>query len=153
MEEKIIKRDYEHNFQKYLWNQYDILHDRLTKKIGSLSKILGSFNDIFSVKKEYYKNLKPLIKNEPPALIEEENFKTAMLIVKNNNEKYIEFEEEMYNEIIDKIRSLIDKMKAEKTLFDDFKKALSFYNDEKIKKEKYKTAYHSSGKIAETATL
>ena len=29
MEEKIIKRDYEHNFQKYLWNQYDILHDRL----------------------------------------------------------------------------------------------------------------------------
>ena len=153
MEEKIIKRDYEHNFQKYLWNQYDILHDRLTKKIGSLSKILGSFNDIFSVKKEYYKNLKPLIKNEPPALIEEENFKTAMLIVKNNNEKYIEFEEEMYNEIIDKIRSLIDKMKAEKVLFDEFKKALSFYNDEKIKMEKYKTAYHSSGKIAETATL
>ena len=55
MEEKIIKRDYEHNFQKYLWNQYDNLHDRLTRKIGSLSKILGSFIEIFHVKKEYLK--------------------------------------------------------------------------------------------------
>ena len=30
---------------------------------------------------------------------------------------------------------------------------MSFYNDEKIKMEKYKTAYHNSGKIAETATI
>ena len=153
MEEKIIKRNYEKNFQKYLWNQYDNLHDRLTKKIGSLTKILSSFNDIFHVKKEYYKNLRPLIKDEPPTLIEEENFKTAMSIVKNNNEKYIEFEEEMYNEIIDKIKGLIDKMKLEKSIYDDFKKALNFYNDEKVKMEKYKNIYHTNGKIAETATL
>ena len=153
MEEKIIKRNYEKNFQKYLWNQYDNLHDRLTKKIISLSKILSSFNDIFHIKKEYYKNLRPLIKEETPTLIEEENFKTAISIVKNNNEKYIEFEEEMYNEIIDKIRGLIDKMKLEKSIYDDFKKALIFYNDEKTKMEKYKNIYHINGKIAETATL
>ena len=153
MEEKIIKRNYEKNFQKYLWNQYDILHDRLTKKIGSLSKILGSFIDIFHVKKEYYKSLRPLIKEDPPVLTEEENFQSAMKIVKDNNEKYMEFEEEMYNEIIEKVRALIEKMKTEKNQYEDFKKALSFYTDEKIKMEKYKNVYHSNGKIAETATL
>ena len=136
MEEKIIKRNYEKNFQKYLWNQYDYLHDRLTKKIGSLSKILSSFNDIYHVKKEYYKSLRPLIKDDPQPLNEEENFKTAMTIVKSNNEKYIEFEDEMYGEIIEKIKSLIDKMKSEKSLYDDFKKALDYYNGEKAKMEK-----------------
>ena len=153
MEEKIIKRNYEKNFQKYLWNQYDSLHERLTRKIGSLSKILSSFNDIYHVKKEYYKNLKPLIKDEPQPLIEEENFKQTMIIVKNNNEKYIEFEDEMYSEIIEKIRSLIDKMKQEKFLYDDFKKALDYYNGEKAKMEKFKNIYHTNGKIAERAAL
>ena len=153
MEEKIIKRNYEHNFEKYLWNQYDALHDRLTKKIGSLSKILSQFNDIFHVKKEYYKNLRPLIKDEPQPLTEEENFKTAMNIVKNNNEKFMEYEEEMYNEIIDKIKNLIDKMKGEKNVFDEFKRALNYYNSEKAKMENYKSVYHSIGKVAEQATL
>ena len=153
MEEKIIKRNYEKNFQKYLWNQYDNLHDRLTRKIGSLSKILSSINDIYHVKKEYYKSLKPLIKDEPQPLIEEENFKQTMIIVKNNNEKYIEFEDEMYSEIIEKIRSLIDKMKQEKFLYDDFKKALDYYNGEKAKMEKFKNIYHTNGKIAERAAL
>ena len=153
MEEKIIKRNYEKNFQKYLWNQYDNLHDRLTRKIGSLSKILSSINDIYHVKKEYYKSLKPLIKDEPQPLSEEENFRQTMVIIKNNNEKFIEFEDEMYSEIIDKIRSLIEKMKQEKFLYDDFKKALDYYNGEKSKMEKFKNIYHTNGKIAERSTL
>ena len=153
MEEKIIKRNYEKNFQKYLWNQYDNLHDRLTRKIGSLSKILSSINDIYHVKKEYYKSLKPLIKDEPQPLSEEENFRQTMVIIKNNNEKFIEFEDEMYSEIIDKIRSLIEKMKQEKFLYDDFKKALDYYNGEKAKMEKFKNIYHTNGKIAERSTL
>jgi hypothetical protein len=153
MEEKIIKRNYEKNFQKYLWNQYDNLHDRLTRKIGSLSKILSSINDIHHVKKEYYKSLKPLIKDEPQLLSEEENFRQTMVIIKNNNEKFIEFEDEMYSEIIDKIRSLIEKMKQEKFLYDDFKKALDYYNGEKAKMEKFKNIYHTNGKIAERSTL
>ena len=153
MEEKIIKRNYEKNFQKYLWNQYDNLHDRLTRKIGSLSKILSSINDIYNVKKEHYKSLKPLIKDEPQPLSEEENFRQTMVIIKNNNEKFIEFEDEMYSEIIDKIRSLIEKMKQEKFLYDDFKKALDYYNGEKAKMEKFKNIYHTNGKIAERSTL
>ena len=153
MEEKIIKRNYEKNFRKYLWNQYDNLHDRLTRKIGSLSKILSSINDIYHVKKEYYKSLKPLIKDEPQLLSEEENFRQTMVIIKNNNEKFIEFEDEMYSEIIDKIRSLIEKMKQEKFLYDDFKKALDYYNGEKAKMEKFKNIYHTNGKIAERSTL
>ena len=153
MDEKIIKRNYEKNFQKYLWNQYDNLHDRLTRKIGSLSKILSSINDIYHVKKEYYKSLKPLIKDEPQPLSEEENFRQTMVIIKNNNEKFIEFEDEMYSEIIDKIRSLIEKMKQEKFLYDDFKKALDYYNGEKAKMEKFKNIYHTNGKIAERSTL
>ena len=129
------------------------MHDRLTRKIGSLSKILSSINDIYHVKKEYYKSLKPLIKDEPQPLSEEENFRQTMVIIKNNNEKFIEFEDEMYSEIIDKIRSLIEKMKQEKFLYDDFKKALDYYNGEKAKMEKFKNIYHTNGKIAERSTL
>ena len=153
MEEKIKNRNYEKNFNKYLWNQYDALHERLSRKISSLSKILNSFIDIYHVKKEYYKNLRPLIKDEPPALIEEESFQNTLKIVKDNNEKYIEFEEEMYKEIINKIRFLIEKMKSEKAFYDDFKKSLAFYMDEKAKMEKNKSIYHQNGKIAETAML
>jgi hypothetical protein len=76
-----------------------------------------------------------------------------MVIIKNNNEKFIEFEDEMYSEIIDKIRSLIEKMKQEKFLYDDFKKALDYYNGEKAKMEKFKNIYHTNGKIAERSTL
>ena len=76
-----------------------------------------------------------------------------MVIVKNNNEKFMEFEEEMYNEIIDKIRGLIDKMKAEKNVYDEFKRALSYYTAEKAKMESLKSTYHSIGQIAERATL
>ena len=153
MEEKIKNRNYEKNFNKYLWNQYDALHERLSRKISSLSKILNSFIDIYHVKKEYYKSLKPLIKDEPQPLSEEENFRQTMVIIKNNNEKFIEFEDEMYSEIIDKIRSLIEKMKQEKFLYDDFKKALDYYNGEKAKMEKFKNIYHTNGKIAERSTL
>ena len=153
MEEKIKKRNYENNFSKYLWNQYDTLHDRLTRKISSLSKIWSAFNDVYNVKKEYYKNLKPIIKDYPPPLNEEENFQNALKIVKENNEKYIEFEEQMYSEIIHKIGNLIEKMKAEKNLYDDFKKALAIFYDEKSKMEKYKNNYHECGKSAETAML
>ena len=49
----------------------------------------------------------------------------------------------MYNEIIDKIRGLIDKMKLEKSIYDDFKKALIFYNDEKTKMEKDKRSKYN----------
>ena len=143
MEEKIKNRNYEKNFNKYLWNQYDALHERLSRKISSLSKILNSFIDIYHVKKEYYKNLRPLIKDEPPALIEEESFQNTLKIVKDNNEKYIEFEEEMYKEIINKIRFLIEKMKSEKAFYDDFKKSLAFYMDEKAKMEKNKSCISS----------
>ena len=147
------KKKPENNFDKFLWNRYEPLHDRLIKKITFLSKVLGNFNEIYHVKKDYYKLLKPLIKEDIPICKEEENFQNVLNIVKTNNEKYIEFEEEMYIEIINNIKDLIEKMKKEKNYYDDFLKSLSIYKDEKRKMEKLKNVYHSNAQIAEKATL
>ena len=143
----------ENNFDKYLWNRYEPLHDRLIKKIAYLSKVLSNFNDIYHVKKDYYKSLKPFIKEDIPVCKEEENFQNVLSIVKTTNEKYNEYEEEMYIEIINNIKDLIDKMKKEKAYYDDFLKSLSNYKEEKKKMEKFKNIYHQNAQIAEKATL
>ena len=57
-----------------------------------------------------------------------------MTIIKN----IIKFEDEMYSEIVEKIRSLIDKMKQEKYIYDVFIKAQDYYNGEKQKWKKFK---------------
>ena len=44
-------------------------------------------------------------------------------------------------------------MKAEKNVYDEFKRALSYYTAEKAKMESLKSTYHSIGQIAERATL
>ena len=99
----MIDKNPENNFDKYLWNRYEPLHDRLIKKIAYLSKVLSNFNDIYHVKKDYYKSLKPFIKEDIPVCKEEENFQNVLSIVKTTNEKYNEYEEEMYIEIINNI--------------------------------------------------
>ena len=83
-------KDLENNFDKYLWNKYDPLHDRLMKKISYLSKVLANFNDIYHVKKDYYKTLKPFIKEEIPPCKEEANFQNVLSVVKTTSEKYNE---------------------------------------------------------------
>ena len=151
--EKKKKLSPEKNFDKYLWNRYEPLHERLIKKIAYLSKVLDNFNDIFNVKKNYYKTLKPLIKDGIQPCKEEENFQNVLSIVKSTSEKYNEFEEEMYTEIISNIKDLIEKMKKEKAYYDDYLKSLAFYKEEKRKMEKSKNDYHNHAKIAENATL
>lgn len=151
--EKKKKLSPEKNFDKYLWNRYEPLHERLIKKIAYLSKVLDNFNDIFNVKKNYYKTLKPFIKDGIQPCKEEENFQNVLSIVKSTSEKYNEFEEEMYTEIISNIKDLIEKMKKEKAYYDDYLKSLAFYKEEKRKMEKSKNDYHNHAKIAENATL
>ena len=146
-------KDFENNFDKFLWNKYEPLHERLMRKIAYLTKVLGNFNDIYHVKKDYYKTLKPFISNEIPACKEEINFQNVLNIVKTTNEKYNEYEEEMYLEIIKNIKDLIEKMKKEKNYFDDYLKSLALYKEEKRKMEKLKSIYHSSAQIAEQSTI
>lgn len=147
------KRIREINFERYLWNKYQPLHDRLTNKISYLSKVLASFNEIYHVKKEYYKSIKPLMNNEIPPCKEEDHMKEVITIVKNANDKYNEYEKQMYTEIIKNIKDLIDKMKKEKNLYDDYVNSLALYNDEKKKMENLKKIYHQSAQIAEKSTL
>ena len=42
----------ENNFDKYLWNRYEPLHERLMRKISYLSKVLDNFSEIHTVKKK-----------------------------------------------------------------------------------------------------
>ena len=146
-------KELDKNFDKYLWNKYEPLHERLMRKISYLSKVLTNFNNMYQVKKEYYKTIKPFIKEEIAICKEEEKFQNILSIVKLNNEKYNEFEEEMYVEIINNIKDLIDKMKKEKTYYDDYLKSLSVYKEEKRKMEKLKNIYHANAQIAEKATI
>ena len=146
-------KNLENNFDKCLWNRYVPLHDRLMKKISYLSKVLGNFNDIYHVKKDYYKALKPFINIEIPPCKEESNFPNIINIVKSTNDKYIEIEEAMYIEIIANIKDLVDKMKNEKAYYEDYLRYLSSYKDEKKKMEKNKNIYHSSALIAEKSTF
>ena len=147
------KRIREINFERYLWNKYQPLHDRLMNKIAYLSKVLASFNDIYHVKKEYYKNIKPLMNNEIPPCKEEDNIKEVITFVRNTNDKYNEYEKQMYTEIIKNIKDLIEKMKREKNLYDDYVNSLALYNDEKKKMENLKKIYHQNAQIAEKSTL
>jgi hypothetical protein len=151
--EKKNKPKMENNFDKYLWNKYEPLHDRLMRKISYLSKVLDNFSEIHTVKKNYYKTLKPIMKDDIQAPKEEENFQNVVSIVKSTNDKFIELEDQMYTDIIKNIKDLIDKMKKEKNYYDDYLKCLGLYKEEKKKMLKYQKEYHNSAIIAERATL
>ena len=151
--EKKTKPKMENNFDKYLWNRYEPLHERLMRKISYLSKVLDNFSEIHSVKKNYYKTLKPIMKDDIQAPKEEENFQNVITIVKSTNDKFIELEDQMYTDIIKNVKDLIDKMKREKGFYDDYLKCLALYKEEKRKMIKYKKEYHNSAIIAERATL
>ena len=141
------------NFERYLWNKYNPLHDRLMNKIKYLSKVLASFTDIYRVKKEYYKTLKPLMSTEITPCKEESNMTEVINIVRNTNNKYNEYENQMYSEIIKNVEDLLEKMKREKNLYDEYLMSLEIYNTEKKKMESYKRTYHTSAMVAEKATL
>ena len=55
MEEKIIKRNYEKNFQKYSWNQHDNLNDRLTKNLEVYQKFYHQLTTFITPKKSIIK--------------------------------------------------------------------------------------------------
>ena len=100
------------------------------KKIFFLSKTYDNFSDIYNVKKNYYKQLKPIMKEGPKPPQEEEGLQSVLNVVKDTSEKYNEFEEEMYQEILGTIKDLIDKMKKEKGLFDDYIKFFEKYKED-----------------------
>ena len=154
MENKVPKKKVrEINFERYLWNKYQPLHDRLMNKITYLTKVMNNFTDIYHVKKEYYKTIKPLTSVEIPECKEEANMNEVVNIVRTTNDKYNDFEKDMYVQIIRNIKDLLDKMKKEKLFYDDYLANLAIYNDEKKKMEVLKKNYHANGLIAEKATL
>jgi hypothetical protein len=59
----------------------------------------------------------------------------------------------MYVEIIKNIEDLLEKMKREKNIYDEYLLSLEAYNVEKKKMESNKRTYHASAMVAEKATL
>ena len=142
----------DNNFEKYLWNKYEPLHERISKKIINLSKVFSSINDIYTIKKEYYKNINPIIRDSMPLPKEEASYQNILDIMKSTSDNYNKFEEEMYTEILSNIKNLVDKMKKEKNIYDNYVKYYGLYKEENKKLEKFKGIYHQSGKVAERAT-
>ena len=83
---------------------------------------------------------------------EEDNFENIINIVKTDEKNKI-YEQKMYTEIIRIIKDLIEKMKKEKSYFEDYLKSLSLYKEKKKKMEKSKNDYHNHAKFAENDTL
>ena len=122
------------HFDKYLWNRYDKLHDRIIKKISYLSSLLNYFNNIYNLKTRYYKSLQPLLKDEKDDMFkckEEVYFKNIFNILKNTNENFNKYEEKMYLEIINNIKDSIEKWKKENNYYKDYLVSLSIYKEEK----------------------
>ena len=144
------------HFDKYLWNRYDKLHDRIIKKISYLSSLLNYFNNIYNIKTRYYKSLQPLLKDEKDDMFkckEEVYFKNIFNILKNTNENFNKYEEKMYLEIINNIKDSIEKWKKENNYYKDYLVSLSIYKEEKKKLERYQKIYQENSLMAEKATL
>ena len=142
------------SFEKNLWNRYNPLHDRLQKKIIYLSNVLQNFSDVHRVKREYYKKVRPLLKDgNNIQKCGENEFQNVISIVNSNNEKFMEYEDDMYRDIIICIRELVDKMKKEKNFYEDFIKNLNSYNEQKKNMERLKKTYHETTLHAEKTTI
>ena len=83
-----------------------------------------------------------------------DNIKEVITFARNVNDKYNnEYTKQMYSEIIKNLKDLIEKMKREKNLYDDYISSLALYNGEKKKLENLKKKYHQTAQIAEKSTL
>ena len=160
------------SFEKDLWGQYNILHDRLLKQIEyykNLKKVFTpihtSFIDLNKKMKALKFSMDPTIlfelsidsKSPPSEQKEDDNnwygipltMKIIKDIITNDAENYTL----VLFHAIQNIESLINKMKQEKSEYDEFLKCLSSLLDSKKIMDKNMKVYHQKMCAAEQAVI
>ena len=155
-EEKKEKAEKEKlNFEKSLWNKYELLHRRYKTKLECFDNTIEIFNKILGSLKDQQKLINSIIsKNYSLFPGSDYTQSTALNLIKkelDNNLSQITSNMDLYKRtMIDQLKKHKEDSKAkEKEFYNQFIKLINKYNDSKVLLEKAKNKYYQSIKAAE----
>ena len=143
------------NFEKSLWNKYELLHRRYKTKLECFDNTIEIFNKILGSLKDQQKLINSIIsKNYSLFPGSDYTQSTALNLIKkelDNNLSQITSNMDLYKRtMIDQLKKHKEDSKAkEKDFYNQFIKLLNKYNDSKVLLEKAKNKYYQSIKAAE----
>ena len=143
------------NFEKSLWNKYELLHRRYKTKLECFDNTIEIFNKILSSLKDQQKLINSIIsKNYSLFPGSDYTQSTALNLIKkelDNNLSQIASNMDLYKRtMIDQLKKHKEDSKAkEKDFYNQFIKLINKYNDSKVLLEKAKNKYYQSIKAAE----
>ena len=143
------------NFEKSLWNKYELLHRRYKTKLECFDNTIEIFNKILGSLKDQQKLINSIIsKNYSLFPGSDYTQSTALNLIKkelDNNLSQITSNMDLYKRtMIDQLKKHKEDSKAkEKDFYNQFIKLINKYNDSKVLLEKSKNKYYQSIKAAE----
>ena len=143
------------NFEKSLWNKYELLHRRYKTKLECFDNTIEIFNKLLGSLKDQQKLINSIIsKNYSLFPGSDYTQSTALNLIKkelDNNLSQITSNMDLYKRtMIDQLKKHKEDSKAkEKDFYNQFIKLINKYNDSKVLLEKAKNKYYQSIKAAE----
>ena len=143
------------NFEKSLWNKYELLHRRYKTKLECFDNTIEIFNKILGSLKDQQKLINSIIsKNYSLFPGSDYTQSTALNLIKkelDNNLTQITSNMDLYKRtMVDQLKKHKEDSKAkEKDFYNQFIKLINKYNDSKVLLEKAKNKYYQSIKAAE----
>ena len=160
------------SFEKDLWGQCNILHERLNKKIEyykNLKKVFEPIHNAFSelnkkisavkiamdttIPVELYEDLKTTPSNTDETGSKFYGVPLTMKIIKDFVLNSVDFNVQTLFHIVTNLENLIKKMKQEKNEFDEFQRSLLAFYEGKRVMDKNKKLYHQKMIVAEQSVL
>lgn len=154
-------------FEQNLWGQYDLLHERLIKKINyydnihkmfdsihiSLQNIMKKLNQMnIIIDSTIFPNIQSQEQNKNGSNkkdIEYYGFPLIMKIIKDYFKETIDFNIQTLENILNNIANLINSMNKEKEEYDKYLKCLNSYSERKDIMEQNMKIYFQKAKAAE----
>ena len=160
------------NFEKDLWGQCNILHERLGKKIDYYQNLLKAFEPIFNLYEELNKKINSIKLTMDPTIpvelytdsktnesnsIEKEpkwyGIPLTIKIIKESIGNIVDFNNQTLFHIRTNLEKLLNKMKQEKSEYEDFQKSLNVLSNNKKIMVKNMKSYHIKMLAAEQSVI
>ena len=160
------------NFEEDLWGQCNILHERLGKKIDYYKNLRKTFEPIFNLFGELNKKINSMKFTMDPTIHVESycdsetntsnsteiqpkwyGIPLTMKIIKEFISNSVDFNNQALFHVVTNLEKLINKMKQEKSEYEDFQKSLNVLSDNKKVMEKNMKLYHTKMFAAEQSVL
>ena len=127
------------NFEKDLWGQCNKLHERLIKKLDYYKCLRKSFEPIINLFGELNKKLNTMKLSMDPTIplelyTEWYSIPLTMNIIKEFITNTIDFNNQTLFHVVNNLDKLINKMKEERSQYEDFQKSLNVLSDSYGKK-------------------